>query len=121
MTALRMRARDFLTDDQLADVRQRVTWKGVALIAHAWALMLGSMALFAWWPNPLTCVLAVLIIGSRQLGLAVLMHEGAHGGLARDQKPRRNSSVCGWPTGFERHSHEASQWFPVRNLCRGPA
>ena len=27
MTALRMRARDFLTDDQLADVRERVTWK----------------------------------------------------------------------------------------------
>ena len=41
MTALRMRARDFLTDDQLADVRQRVTWKGVALIAHAWALIIG--------------------------------------------------------------------------------
>ena len=34
MTALRMRARDFLTDDQLAAVRQRVTWKGVALIAQ---------------------------------------------------------------------------------------
>lgn len=28
MTALRMRARDFLTEDQLVDVRRRVTWKG---------------------------------------------------------------------------------------------
>ena len=54
MTALRMRARDFLTDDQLADVRQRVTWKGVALIAHAWALIIGAIALVAWWPNPIT-------------------------------------------------------------------
>ena len=35
MTALRMRARDFLTEDQLHAVRQRSTWKGAALIAHA--------------------------------------------------------------------------------------
>ena len=54
MTALRMRARDFLNEDQLIAVRQRVTWKGMALIAHAWALILGSIALVAWWPNPLT-------------------------------------------------------------------
>jgi fatty acid desaturase len=86
MTALRLAARDIMSADDLAVVRERSSWKGIALIAHAWALMLGSMALFVWWPNPLTFVLAVLIIGSRQLGLAILMHEGAHGGLARDQK-----------------------------------
>src|SRR3569832_2963733 len=86
MSALRMRARDFLTDDQLADGRQRVTWKGVALIAHAWALIVGAVALVAWWPNPLTYLLAVAIIGSRQLGLAILMHDGAHGCLSADEK-----------------------------------
>ena len=29
MTVLGMRAGDFLTDDELADVRQRATWKKV--------------------------------------------------------------------------------------------
>ena len=85
MTALRMRARDFLDEDQLIAVRQRVTWKGVALIAHAWALILGAIALVAWWPNPLTFLLAVGVIGSRQLGLAILMHDGAHGCLSADE------------------------------------
>ena len=47
MTALRMRARDFLTEDQLVDVRQRVTWKKNALIAHAWTLIIGAIALVA--------------------------------------------------------------------------
>ena len=79
MTTLRMRARDFLTEDELVAVRERTTWKGVALIVHAWALILGAIALVAWWPNPLTYLLAVAIIGSRQLGLAILMHDGAHG------------------------------------------
>ena len=40
----------------------------------------------ALWPNPLTFLLAVAIIGSRQLGLAILMHDGAHGVLARNAR-----------------------------------
>ena len=99
MTALRMRARDFLNEDQLIAVRQRVTWKGIALIAHAWALILGSIALVAWWPNPLTFLLAVGIIGSRQLGLAILMHDGAHGCLSADEKVNLTLSqwFCAYP------------------------
>jgi fatty acid desaturase len=86
MTALRMRARDFLTDEELIQVRRRSTWKGAALIAHAWALIILAIALVAWWPNPVTYLLAVAVIGSRQLGLAILMHDGAHGCLSADEK-----------------------------------
>src|ERR1700704_4797341 len=99
MTALRMRARDFLTEDQLIAVRERSTWKGAAMIVHAWALILGSIALVAWWPNPLTFVLAVGIIGSRQLGLAILMHDGAHGCLSANEKLNLTLSqwFCAYP------------------------
>ena len=34
-----------------------------------------------FWPNPLTFLIAVIVIGSRQLGLAILMHDAAHGVL----------------------------------------
>src|SRR4051794_214207 len=99
MTALRMRARDFLSEDELIAVRQRSTWKGVALIVHAWALIAGSIALVAWWPNPLTFIVAVGIIGSRQLGLAILMHDGAHGCLSADEKTNLTLSqwLCAYP------------------------
>jgi len=94
-----MRARDFLSEDELIAVRQRSTWKGAALIVHAWALILGSIALVAWWPNPLTFLLAVGIIGSRQLGLAILMHDGAHGCLSPDEKTNLTLSqwFCAYP------------------------
>lgn len=95
----RIPARELLTPDQLASVRERVEWKGIALIAHAWAVILGSVALVTWWPNPLTYVLAVMLIGSRQLGLAILMHDGAHGCFSRSE--RRNmwlsQWLCAWP------------------------
>jgi fatty acid desaturase len=83
----------------LAEVRQRATWKGVAMIAHAWALIACAIALVAWWPNPLTYLLAVAIIGSRQLGLAILMHDGAHGCLSPDEKTNLALSqwFCAYP------------------------
>ena len=86
MTALRIRARDLMSEQELIEVRTRSTWKSIALIAHAWTLILGSIAIVAVWPNPLTFVLAVALIGSRQLGLAILMHDGAHGCLSNGEK-----------------------------------
>jgi fatty acid desaturase len=87
-------ARDLVTADQLATLRKRVEWKGMALIAHAWLVILGAMALVAVMPNPLTYVLAVMLIGSRQLGLFILMHEGAHRCFSRSE--RRNMAVSQW-------------------------
>lgn len=86
MTASRIRARDFLTEQELVEVRTRSPWKGIALIVHAWALILGSIAMVAIWPNPVTFLLAVAVIAARQLGLAILMHEGAHNCLAPNEK-----------------------------------
>jgi fatty acid desaturase len=94
-TALhRMAARDLVTPAQLAELRDRVEWKGIVLIAHAWAVILGSVALVAMFPNPLTYILAVMLIGSRQLGLAILMHEGAHRCFSRNET--RNMALSQW-------------------------
>jgi fatty acid desaturase len=92
--ALRIPARELLAPDELAALRERVEWKGIALIAHAWAVILGSIALVAVFPNPLTYVVAVILIGSRQLGLAILMHDGAHGCLSRNAA--RNMALSQW-------------------------
>jgi fatty acid desaturase len=52
------------------------------------------MALFAWWPNVVTFLLAAAIIGGRQLGMAILMHDGAHGLLLKDHG--QNMWVSQW-------------------------
>ncbi|TAJ24218.1 MAG: fatty acid desaturase, partial [Reyranella sp.] len=67
---------------------------GALLVLHAWALIAGAMALFVWWPNPFTFLLAVMVIGGRQLGLAILMHDAAHGLLFADK--RLNDWVGTW-------------------------
>src|SRR5260221_1778646 len=70
---------------EMASVRQRSDLTGMLCIVHAWLVIAAAMALYAIWPNPLTFVLAVIVIGSRQLGLAILMHDAAHGVLMKSR------------------------------------
>lgn len=77
------------------------------------------MAMVAAWPNPLTAVLALFLIGARQLGLAVLMHDASHFALFSNR--RVNDWVGNWlasyPVWSDMHSyrpyhlrHHARTW-----------
>jgi fatty acid desaturase len=63
-----------LTLDELRHLRRTSTLRGAGLVLHAWGVIAAAMALHAWWPTPLVLLVAVVVIGSRQLGLTVLMH-----------------------------------------------
>ena len=52
MTALRIRARDFLTEPELIELRTRRDWKSLALIAHAWLLISARSRLSRTGPIP---------------------------------------------------------------------
>lgn len=77
----RLDPKDIFTPEEWAPLAARSSWLGLMCVAGAWALIFAAGALFVLWPNPLTYVLAVMLIGARQLGLAILMHDAAHGGL----------------------------------------
>jgi len=72
-------AKGILTSEELEAVRTRSDLLGLWGVVSCWGIIFGAMALFAYWPNPLTFLLCVVLIGGRQLGLAVLMHDAAHG------------------------------------------
>ncbi len=92
-------AKDILTAPQLARVRARSNAWGIWLVLHAWLVIAAASIMVAWMPNPLTIALAMMLIGSRQLGLVVLMHEGAHGGLNRSVGVNHALAqwFCAWP------------------------
>ena len=65
-----------------ADIKRlsrRSDLMGILLVLHCWGVILASAAVFLVWPNPFTFVAAWAVIGGRQLGMAILMHESAHG------------------------------------------
>ena len=78
--AKRIRPLDLFTRDEWEHVSRRSDLVGLGMVVHAWAVIGLAMAAAIW--QPWLIILAVPIIGARQLGLAVLMHEAAHGGLS---------------------------------------
>ncbi|MEL6951420.1 MAG: fatty acid desaturase family protein [Pseudomonadota bacterium] len=99
----RIQGRAVFGETEWQALSARQPWRGVLLVAHAWLVIGLAAALAIAVPNVLTITLAVLIIGSRQLGLAILMHDAAHGMLAT--RTRRNDLLGQWfcavPTGID--------------------
>ncbi|MFZ5834141.1 MAG: fatty acid desaturase family protein [Pseudomonadota bacterium] len=89
---------DFLTAEEITRLRTRSQWRSVWMIAHVWGVVFGAMALFAVWPNPVTFILAVMLIGARQLGMAILVHDAAHGALFHNRA--WNDAISNWLLGY---------------------
>ena len=84
----------YLSTDEIRPLAERSNLMGFWLVLHCWGTIALAVALFGVWPNVLTFVLAVIVIGSRQLGLAILMHEAAHNALFKSR--RLNDLVGEW-------------------------
>ncbi|MDJ0920660.1 MAG: fatty acid desaturase family protein [Henriciella sp.] len=78
--AKRIRPLDLFTREEWDHVSRRSDLVGAWLVVHCWLVIGLAMAAAIW--QPILIILAIPIIGARQLGLAVLMHEAAHGGLS---------------------------------------
>lgn len=82
--APRARPADLFTTEEWAPFQTRNAWAGPLLVLHCWAVILLAVGAGVVWPFLIP--LCVAIIGTRQLGLAILMHEAAHGGLSPNGK-----------------------------------
>lgn len=88
------RPTDFFSPTEIAYLRTVSGWRSTLAIVHCWGVILGAWVVASIWTNPLTVILAIMVIGARQLGLFVLTHDGAHGALYADRKV--NDWVCEW-------------------------
>ena len=97
----RIDPKDVFTPEEWKRLSPRSWWRGLVLVGSAWALILAAGAMFVIWPNPFTYVLAVMLIGARQLGLAILMHDAAHGALHANSRINDwvGEWLCAAPTG----------------------
>ena len=87
--AARIDPKAYFAPHEWAPLSRRSRWKGLALLAHAWIVIGLAMAMAVvspWWLKPIAIPLAIMIIGGRQLGIAILMHDAAHAALHPDLK-----------------------------------
>jgi len=90
---------DLLSKEQLKEIREKKDWINVVLISVNWLQIIFAMTFFYYFPNALTFLLAVIVVGSRQFALAVLAHDGAHNLLFSNVKINDFASqwFCAFP------------------------
>src|SRR3978361_1500974 len=90
-------------------LRSRSSLRAMWLVGHAWGAIAAVIALGTLWPNPLTWLIAVTVVGARQRGLAILMHEAAHGGLHANRAINEwgGQWLCAVPVGADLASYRS--------------
>lgn len=74
-----VRLSDVLTAEEMKPFMVRSDARAWLMLVLNFAMMAAAFALAALWPNPLSIVACVLILGGRQLGMAIVYHDASHG------------------------------------------
>lgn len=82
------------TREEVDELLVMKDWRSWSTLAINWGIVAGAMALVAAWTNPLTIILALFLIGGRQLGMSIIMHDASHRSYL--SKPETNDWVANW-------------------------
>lgn len=95
-----MKLTDFLSADEIKSLVQASDFRGFLAVATTWIMITGCFVLVAFYPNPLTILLSLIILGGRHLALAILMHDASHYSLFRTRSLNDliGSWICAYPT-----------------------
>lgn len=101
-----MNLKSILTDEEYEAVTRKNNWLGAGIIAFDWLVIGATFYIVGSYPNPLTILLGVMVLGARQLGLGVVVHETGHRTLF--SSPRLNDFCGKWLSGYPIFSDKVS-------------
>jgi fatty acid desaturase len=79
---MKRNATTYLSRDEIREIVTPSDLEGALSVATSWLLIAAAFVLIAWFPtNPLAWIVSIVVLGGRQLALAILMHECAHQSL----------------------------------------
>ena len=94
MYAAKLKPSDLLDKFQISQIRQKRDYVNVLALLFDWGLIASGFLVFYNFQNFLTFIFCLIIIGSRQFALAVLVHDGAHNLLFSNSK--LNDFISQW-------------------------
>jgi fatty acid desaturase len=100
MPATDLAITDVLSRDEIRAFTRSSNLAGALAIAWSWLVIAGCFVALGLVPHPVVFVAVVIVLGGRQLALAVAMHEAAHGTLFRTRwlNDALGDWLCGRPT-----------------------
>ena len=124
-------AKDYLSKEEISELLQKSDWKAVLEILDTWFWIAVAFTIAGIWPNPLTIVLSLFMLGGKQLACAIIMHDTSHYAQFKSKKANKISGNLfgGWPVFFgvgqyrpyhlAHHSHTGKDNDPDLNLTKG--
>ena len=118
---MQRRAPSSLDREILLDLSRRTPWPWLKDAILDWGVILGAVGIVHLFSNPLTWLLALLVIGNRQHALAILGHDGTHFTLSHNRKLNDylTNLMAFWPIGltvsgyralhFKHHKHTGTE------------
>lgn len=102
-TAPRRKLSELFSRDDIAALTERSDWAGARAVLFTWGVIALCFALLAWQPHPLMWLAVLVVLGGRQLSLAILMHDAAHGTLFQRRWLNEVLAdyLCGSPVGVD--------------------
>ena len=99
MEVSRIKPRDLLNSGQIEQIRAKNDFRNIFALIFDWGLIVLGMSIFYYYPSIFSFIAAVVVIGSRQFALAVLVHDGAHNLLFSNSKVNDFISqwLCAYP------------------------
>ena len=111
VTTPTIKPNEILDSSQIKYLRTKSSFMGTLLVAHAWLVIFSLLFVYTLFPSFIFYLVIITFIAGRQLGLAILMHEGAHGLIANNVKFNNYISqlFCAFPMAVDtydyRHYH----------------
>ncbi|MDP9139773.1 MAG: fatty acid desaturase family protein [Pseudomonadota bacterium] len=103
------RPRDVLSAEQIGALTARSDIRGLWAVISTWIVIAATFTVMAIWPNPLTIFFGAWMLAGRQLALAILQHEAAHGTLFRSRMLNDvlGDWACARPIWLDMHKYRA--------------
>jgi fatty acid desaturase len=122
---------EYLSKEEIRALHEKSNWKAFLAILSVWGWIAFSFALVGFFPNILTVIVALFIIGGKQLGCAIIMHDTGHYSLFKTK--RLNNIIGNWfgaypifhnveqyrPYHFQHHIATGTTDDPDMNLVTG--
>jgi len=70
--------RQYLSKEEITSLMEKSDLRGLLEVAITWSWIAFAFLLSAFFPNPLSYIISLFILGGKQLGCAIIMHDCSH-------------------------------------------
>lgn len=84
----------YLSIEERNQLLQKSDFKAMAGVFYHWGIIVGAFVMVYYYPNVVTVLIAIAILGGQQLACAILMHDASHHGVFKSK--RLNNIIGNW-------------------------